>query len=106
MPNVVLESLARARPVIASSVGGIPEVLDGGGGILVPAGDADALAEAMVELWSDPARAAALGEAGRRDVGSRFSLERMVDETSSLYRGVLARHGLELSTRDPVRVAP
>ena len=48
MPNVVLESLADGRPVIASAVGGVPELLEGGGGILVPAGDADAFAAAMV----------------------------------------------------------
>ncbi len=106
MPNVVLESLADGRPVIASAVGGVPELLEGGGGILVPAGDADAFAAAMVELWTDPARAAALGAAGRSNVASRFSVDRMVDATSSLYRELLERRGVVPSATDPLRVAP
>jgi glycosyltransferase involved in cell wall biosynthesis len=106
MPNVVLESLASGRPVIASAVGGVPELLQGGGGILVPPDDAEAFAAAMIELWSDPVRAAAVGEVGRREVASRFSLERMVDATSSLYRVLLEERGVELSVRDPLRVGP
>ena len=106
MPNVVLESLAAARPVIASAVGGVPELLEGGGGILVPAGDVDAFARAMIGFWSDPGRAAALGEAGRRDVASRFSLGRMVDATSSLYGDLLERRGVVPTPADPARVAP
>lgn len=96
MPNAVLESLACGRPVIASRVGGVPEILTYGGGIMVPAGDHPALAEALVELAADPDRARALGERGRRMVESRFGLQRMVDENLVMYLDLLSKKGLSL----------
>src|SRR4030088_3131783 len=63
---VLLEAMAAGRPIVASRVAPIPEVvLDGQTGLLVPAGDSLALAEALARLASDPALAARLGEAGR-----------------------------------------
>jgi glycosyltransferase involved in cell wall biosynthesis len=63
---VLREAAARARPAVGSRVGGIPEVItDGRTGLLVPAGDAPALADALVAILSDPARAAAMGTAAR-----------------------------------------
>jgi L-malate glycosyltransferase len=90
MPNAVLESLAQGRAVVASAVGGIPEILIRGGGILVPAGDAEALAGAMGSLLADPARAARLGAEGRAVVSDVFGIDRMVGESLRLYRGLLA----------------
>jgi glycosyltransferase involved in cell wall biosynthesis/O-antigen/teichoic acid export membrane protein len=90
MPNAVLESLAHGRAVVASDVGGIPEILIRGGGILVPAGDPEALADAMRSLLSDPALAARLGAEGRAVVGDGFGIDRMVEESLRLYRGLLA----------------
>ena len=90
MPNAVLESLAHGRAVIASAVGGVPEILDRGGGVLVPPGDADALAEAMRTLLADPALAARLGAEGRDVVHEWFGIDRMVDESLRLYQGLLA----------------
>ena len=65
MPNAVLESLAHGRAVVASAVGGVPEILEHGGGVLVPPGDPEALADAMRALLADPAMAARLGAEGR-----------------------------------------
>ena len=81
-----LDAMRAGKPVVASRVGGLPEVVaDGETGILVPPGDAVALAETLGSLLDDPARARALGEAGRRRAASLFSAERMAAD----YRTVL-----------------
>jgi glycosyltransferase involved in cell wall biosynthesis/O-antigen/teichoic acid export membrane protein len=90
MPNAVLESLAHGRAVIASAVGGVPEILEHGGGVLVPSGDPETLADAMRGLLLDPAMAAHLGAEGRALVDDLFGTERMVQETLRLYRGLLS----------------
>ena len=75
--RVCCEALAAARPVIATGVGAIPEVLKNGETAeLVPPDDPQALAEAIASLLSDPDRARARAEAGRRDVLERFAPER------------------------------
>jgi glycosyltransferase involved in cell wall biosynthesis len=51
MPNVVIEAIACGRPVVATAVGGVPELLDGGSGIVVPPRDPAALAAALRESW-------------------------------------------------------
>ncbi len=91
MPNAVLESLAHGRAVVASAVGGVPEILGRGGGILVPPGDARALADAMRTLLADPALAARLGAEGRVLVHDRFGIDRMVAESLCLYQSLLDR---------------
>lgn len=90
MPNAALESLAQGRAVVGSAVGGIPEILIRGGGILVPPGDPEALAEAMRSLLADPVLAARLGAEGRALVSDGFGVDRMVEESLRLYRGLLA----------------
>jgi glycosyltransferase involved in cell wall biosynthesis len=90
MPNAVLESLAHGRAVVASAVGGVPEILEQGGGLLVPHGDPEALADAMLALLLDRNRAARLGSEGRRLVRDRFGVDRMVEESLRLYGGLLA----------------
>lgn len=89
MPNAVLESLAHGRPVVASAVGGVPEILGHGGGILVRPGDPGALAEAMAKLLTDPGLAADLGVEGRALVRDRFGVDRMVTDSLRLYYGLL-----------------
>lgn len=74
--RVLIEAMARARPVVASAVGGIPEVFeDGKDGRLVPPGDAAALATALIELLCDPVLARELGEHGRATVENRDPAE-------------------------------
>ena len=88
---VALEAMERSRPVIASAVGGLPEiVVDGETGLVVPPGDAEALAEAMVALASDLPRAAAMGEAGRRRAIESFTEDRSTSGIEALYRRALA----------------
>jgi glycosyltransferase involved in cell wall biosynthesis len=83
---VALEAMERGRPVIASDVGGLPEIVaDGDTGFVVPAGDAEALAEAMVALASDLGQAAAMGEAGRRRALEAFTQERSTRAIEALY---------------------
>jgi glycosyltransferase involved in cell wall biosynthesis len=87
-----LEAAAHARPVIASRVGGVPEVvIDGQTGLLVPPGDEQALADAILELAADPRRREAMGLAGRAFVQSRYVWETSLDLMDDLYQKVLNR---------------
>jgi glycosyltransferase involved in cell wall biosynthesis len=87
---VLLEAMAAARPIVASRVATIPEVvLDGETGVLVPAGDAQALAEALARLAEDAALARRYGQAGRERLRRTFSIEKMVGDTELLYRELL-----------------
>jgi glycosyltransferase involved in cell wall biosynthesis len=88
---VVCEALALAVPVVATPVGGVRQtVLEGETGLLVPVGDTDALAAAIIRLLDSPEEARRLGEAGRERVRELYALERMVDGTTRLYRRLLA----------------
>jgi sugar transferase (PEP-CTERM/EpsH1 system associated) len=88
--NTILEAMACGCPVLATRVGGNAELVQPGvTGELVPAGDAEAMARALVALASDPAGAARLGQAGRARVEERFSLQAMVGAYQSVYEQVL-----------------
>jgi glycosyltransferase involved in cell wall biosynthesis len=90
LSNVVLETMAAGVPVVATSVGGTPEMVEEGvTGLLVAPRDAVALAEAIGSLLADPERAGAVGTAGREWVAQRFSLEAMVRGTEALYERLL-----------------
>ena len=81
----ILEAMAASLPVIASPVGGNPEVvIDQETGLLVPAG-ARAIADAISLLWLDPRRRGLMGDAGRHRVIRHFSIGRMVDDYASAY---------------------
>ena len=89
-----LEAMACGTPVVASRVGGIPEVVvDGETGRLVEPGDVAALAQALREALADPERARRMGEAGRRRVEAHFSWERIADRTLAVYRDAIEHHG-------------
>jgi glycosyltransferase involved in cell wall biosynthesis len=84
-PLALLESMAAARPVVATSVGSVPElVVDGMTGFLVPPGAPDQLAQAMLRVLRNPELAQRLGEEGRRSVEQKFTVERMISRTESL----------------------
>jgi len=86
---VLLEAMAQATPVVASRVGGIPEVVeDGRSGQLVPPNDPAALAEAILRLWHDPALGRRLGEAARTGVVPRYTWEALADRLDRIYREV------------------
>jgi glycosyltransferase involved in cell wall biosynthesis len=89
---VLLEAMNHGTPVIASRVGGIPDIVeDGVSGLLVPPGDADALAAAVQRLGDDPALARRLGEAGRRRLREQFSWRAIVQRWLDLYAGLVTR---------------
>jgi glycosyltransferase involved in cell wall biosynthesis len=85
LSNTLLESLAAGRPVIASRVGGNPEVVSPDVGFLIPPRDAQALAAALSAALADPAAVTRMGSAGRDLVRRDFSVQRMVAETIALY---------------------
>jgi glycosyltransferase involved in cell wall biosynthesis len=91
MPNVILEYMASGRPVVATAVGGVPEMVrDGVDGLLVPPGDAGRLADAWRRLLDDPALAARLAAAARARVRERYSKERTVERFERFYTGLAA----------------
>jgi len=90
LPYVLLEALALARPVVATQVGGVPELVqDGEAGLVVPPRKPDRLAEAILYLLRNPAEAARLGQEGRERVLREFTAEVMGYKTAEVYRAVL-----------------
>ena len=86
---VLLEAMLAGLPVVATRVSAVPEiVVDGGTGLLVEAGDAGAMADAVDGLLARPADARALGEAGLARAQREFSVERMTDSTVAVYDAV------------------
>jgi glycosyltransferase involved in cell wall biosynthesis len=89
---VLIEALAFAKPVVASDVGGIPDVVrHGQTGLLVPPGDPRALASALASLADAPEWARGMGIAGRAHVAACFSRERIAGDLAALYEDVVAR---------------
>jgi glycosyltransferase involved in cell wall biosynthesis len=87
---VLLEALAQGTPVVASRVGGIPEVVeDGRSGLLVPPRSPGELAVAILRVWNDRELARRFGQYGRDEVVPRYSWETLADRLDSLYREVV-----------------
>jgi glycosyltransferase involved in cell wall biosynthesis len=90
LPYVALEGMAMAKPVVASAVNGVPELIqDGVTGRLVPREDPNALAKAVEEVLADPAAAAMLGQAARRRAEQTYSVERWIGRLESFYERLL-----------------
>ena len=88
---VVLEALARGKPVVASKTGGIPEIInDGQNGILVPPGDENALSEAIFKLYQKPELRAKLGYTGWKTVTEKFVPEKTVEDLACIYDQILS----------------
>jgi len=87
----LLEAMLCERPVVATKVSSIPEiVVDGETGLLVPPDNPTGIADAVSKLLDDPVRAAAMGEAGRARALAEFSVARMAERTATLYEEALA----------------
>jgi glycosyltransferase involved in cell wall biosynthesis len=92
MSNTILEAMASGRPVVATAVGGNPElVLDGETGLLVRPNHPHQLATAIMKLLREPACRRRLGQGGRRRVEEQFSLEGMVHNYAKVYLELFAR---------------
>ena len=93
-PVSAIEALASGTPVVATRVGGVPDVVtEGIDGFLVEPGDTEAAAERLATLALDPELRARLGDAGRTNARERYSVGRLVDDVDRLYRSLLAAKG-------------
>jgi glycosyltransferase involved in cell wall biosynthesis len=87
---VIPQALAVGTPVVASTVGGSPELIrDGENGRLVPPGDSRALADAILALLREPDRARAMARAGQAMVRERYTIDATMARTTAVYRGLL-----------------
>jgi glycosyltransferase involved in cell wall biosynthesis len=85
----LLEALASGVPVVQPRRGAFPEIVEKtGGGLIVAPDDPDALADGLLELWRDPARAAALGAAGAAGVRDYYTAGRMAEDVEAIYREI------------------
>jgi len=90
LPMALLEAMASGRPVVATRVGAVPTLIqDGFNGLLVEAGEAGELAEAMVRLLRNPQEAREFAERAQQGIEERFSSQTMVDRYVDVYEGVL-----------------
>lgn len=91
LPNVLVEAQAQGLAVVATPTGGVTElIVDGGNGLIAPAGDAPAIAVAIAALIADPARRRAMGEAGRIRVMADFSAAPTADAIAKMLQGMAA----------------
>jgi glycosyltransferase involved in cell wall biosynthesis len=99
MPNVVMEALAAAVPVVATRVGGVPELVEPGkSGFVAPPGDPAALSEAMRTLMKLPReQLREMGQHGRRHIAANYSMSAMAQRWISLFESLLKRKGIAVS---------
>jgi len=94
-PVSAIEAMASGCPVVATRVGGLPDLIDDGEtGYLVPREDANALGTAVAGLLRNHEEARRIGESARARVAERFTIERLVADTERLYAGLLAKSGI------------
>jgi glycosyltransferase involved in cell wall biosynthesis len=87
----LIEAMAYARPVVVTDCGGSPElVVDGDSGLVVPAGNAPALADAISRLYRSPELRARYGASARERIATAFRIETTIEQTLALYRSVVA----------------
>jgi glycosyltransferase involved in cell wall biosynthesis len=109
-PTVIMEAMACAKPVVSTTLAGIPEsVADGVTGLLVPPGDWEKLADALDRLVRDPALRARFGEAGRVRIETEFSIAKTVEPLHQLFTECLSaspvRHSVAAPASEPKQTA-
>lgn len=88
--QVIIEGMAAGKPVVATNGGGVPEIVeDGETGLLVPMGDVTAMAEAICQVLSDPARARTMGERARKRVADHFTMEQTARRVEAVYAEII-----------------
>jgi glycosyltransferase involved in cell wall biosynthesis len=98
----ICEAMALGKPVVATDVGGNQELVeDGRTGLLVPIGDAQGLAEAIIRLLQDPDTAWSMGQRGKEKIIAQLGLERYVNEYQSLYEETLSKKDRRRISRAP-----
>jgi glycosyltransferase involved in cell wall biosynthesis len=103
-PVSAIEALAAGRPVVATRVGGVPDVIrDGEDGFLVEAGATRELADRLAQLARDPALRERMGREGRARVLPRYAVDRLVADVDRLYRSLLATSARDQSAANPER---
>ena len=91
LPKAVVEGMAQGVPAVVSSAGGLPELVeDGVCGLVVPPGDATAMAEALLRLAGDPDLVRRMGQRAREQILAKFSVSGMIQQTSRLYERLLS----------------
>ncbi len=102
VPQFLFQIMAMGKPVIATAVGGIPDIITSGvTGILIPPEDPAALVKAMVQALRDPESAGRLGEEGRRLVEQEYTVEKMAEKVYRVYQQVYERkQGNSLEIQD------
>lgn len=94
LPTVLAEAMAARLPIIATRVGGVPEMIkDGQNGLVVEPQDVEALARAAIHLFSNPQRLAAMRTEGWDIVNQKFNVERQVDDLKHLYLDLIHSYG-------------
>lgn len=94
-PVSLIEAMASGRPVVATDVGGVRDLLtDGYNGLLIKSGDSRTLSERISALLSDPENGARIGASGRKHVAERYTKERLIRDITLLYNDLLAYKGL------------
>ena len=92
LPVTILEAMAARKPVITTPAGGNAEIVSHGEtGLIVPSGDHDQLAEAILHLLHNPEKARLMGQKGYERVQAHFSLKQMVERTFQVYNEVVAK---------------
>jgi len=104
LPVSLVEAMLAARPIVSTSVGGIPEVLEEPGtGLLIPSGDKAALVAAVAGLAADPGKRESMGRAARQAAVRRYSPATVLDKLDRLYESLLMARGIEAGPAGPGR---
>jgi glycosyltransferase involved in cell wall biosynthesis len=105
-PLSVMEAMAAGKPMISTAVGGVPELVEDGCGLLVPPRDAQALSKAMSHMLENPSARKSMGEKSARRAVERFDLRAMTEAYEDLYRWLIANNEAQRKLAQPFSRTP